>query len=227
MDGSKGLSGVRFAQATIEVRHEKAHRYWDDSGKLVAAIESRLPGVECQRLGPNGFEFTGAISSACFSSATFFWDRISVTATDPAAVSMPKRFAENAAEFIRLVCFGIGVSRFSRVGHRLWHYLPFENTAAASEWLEKRGVWSPGVACRDWGTQSNEQFRAQFVIDPDRSVVLRLGSASMTRPAPQPIFGVFVDADFFTTHPSSIDVLTFAKNNLRFLDQRLDSLLSE
>jgi hypothetical protein len=59
MAEEKGLNALRFAQAAIELRYEKTQRYWDESGKLIAAIEGRLPGIVCERLGPNATGWLG------------------------------------------------------------------------------------------------------------------------------------------------------------------------
>ena len=228
MAESRGLATYRFAQATVEIRYPKVHRYWDDSGKVIASLESRLHGLTCQRLGASGFEFTGA-GSLGVSSATFYWDKVVISYAEPGGAALPKRFTESAAEFWRLVAFGLGIERVGRVGHRLWYYVPFPDTTTAVAWLAEQQLWVPATeSLNEWGERSNEALRLQFRLADDRSVVLRLGTATMTSGATAPRSGVFVDTDFFTTRDGGpvgqLDLDAFMRSNVRFLDQRLASL---
>ena len=69
---------LRIGQAVLEVRYPKAHRYWDDCGKVISQIEEKLTGLVCQRLGPNGFEFEGKDPAAA-RRAVFYWNRLEIT----------------------------------------------------------------------------------------------------------------------------------------------------
>jgi hypothetical protein len=221
------LSAFRFTQATVEVRYQKAHRYWDDCGKVVEAIESRVHGLTCQRLGQNGFEFTGT-SAAGITSATFYWDKVVITCTDTEAATLPRRFAERSEEFWRIVASGLGITHVLRLGNRFWYLSPHETLAAARQALAGRDLWNPSQSFSGWGKPSNEALRIQFEIpERQRSVVVRLGSATLTETSSgTQRFGVVFDADFFK--PSSTekaipnpDVESFIKENLKFLNQNI------
>ena len=73
MGSHKRLLPAKHLQSVIEWRYPRAHRYWDDCGKLISAIEAAFPGLNCQGLGADGFTFAGP--AAGLVEAKFYWDK--------------------------------------------------------------------------------------------------------------------------------------------------------
>lgn len=214
------LSDLRFAQAVLEVRYPKAHKYWDDCGKAIETIEQRLPGLKCEALTDQGFRFSGAPERG-LSTAQFFWDKTTSTIVEVGAPAFPKKFAEGAAEFWRLVAQQLGVQNTTFVGNRFWYYVPFSSQGDGEDWLAQQQLWQFIGGDARLGSVLNEGLRLRTNIE-DRTVAVRLGTGQISAPAQKAAVGVILDVDFklLQSPPvSRLDAGAVVQRNIRLLEQ--------
>jgi hypothetical protein len=204
----------------LEVRYERAHRYWDDCGKLIEAVETRLPGLTCQKLDERGFQFTGT-DAAGVNAASFGWDRCTADHGPDVASS---KYADVAPEFTRLVFSGLSVKKIKRAGHRNKFILPKGSLEEAREWLARQEIW------RFSGNQAlGAPVAAGIVLRTrleDRGLRVEIDAVSIQRQG-RTIHAVMVDLDFWSGDPidaSRTDFTDFIKWNLRFSKQNLVSV---
>lgn len=220
----KSYDDFRFHHAVLEIRYPKAHRYWDDCGKLIEALETRMPGLECQRLDEQGFQFKGA-ETAGVMAASFYWDRVIVVQgrDNPFAT-----FADRAAEYWRIVARGLSIERTVRVGHRLWQYLPAASTSEAENWLNTKRLWQFSAAST-WGDAVTSGIVLRTVLGRENRAI-RLELSSVTIRESGEVFGVMADVDFnLLSAPSrtQLDPVDFMKWNHRFVKDNLANLFAE
>jgi hypothetical protein len=214
----------RFFQALIEIKYQKANKYWDASGQLIETIEQRLPGLKCEKLEENGFRFSGA--SAGITVAQFYWDKVVLiqSASDPAT-----RFLETAGEFFRLTSSALGVSKLERVGHRLWFYVPASREQAAAR-LKAVKLWTPTSHFGVWGNVLSEGSVLKTEHpDPKRTIRVELSVGELRGPSTPSVSGILVDIDFALPEPlagSAFDLQDFARWNAKFAKQHLAELFT-
>lgn len=216
---------LQFHEAVLEVRYPRAHKYWDDCGKLVSELETKLPGLACQRLDENGFQFQGHADIGV-SRASFYWDRVSMYQDLSSGLS---KFGETAEEFWRLVAFVLEIRKVSRLGHRLWHYLPTKTVAEAVNWLAKQKVWM--IRSGAWGIPVNSGVVLRTRIEPeDRNVRIEIDAAESKSQNKPTITGVLIDVDFsraVVMDTAKVDIREFIRRNHKLIEQSLAELLSE
>lgn len=223
-----GLAEMRFVQSVFEIRYPKAHKYWDESGKLVETLEQRLPGLRCLGLEQQGFRFSG-IPNRGLTNALFYWDKATVTVVEPGETHMPKTFASDAAEFVRLVGQQLSIQTLSFVGNRIWHVIPFPTANDAQQWLSRLRLWNFAGAGEALGAVDNEALRLRTRLD-DRMAVLRLGSGEIGTVGGAKVTGVIVDMDLQLTDPPQMGRLDgegILKKNARLGEQFVTAFFSQ
>jgi hypothetical protein len=203
-------------QSIVEWRYAKAHRYWDDCGKLVTTIEAAFQGLVCEKLGPNGFEFVGRSSG--IDAAVFYWERASITQSGQGDHDL----AAAAAQFWNLVSTGLGISSPpSRIGHRTWVLFHADSVRDAQRRLEaKQAHWSLGAMAKGWGTPLAPGTTVRTAMEPNgRRLRLTVDSGTIAPKSGPGQHGVIVDADIVCELPREIpsDVGEFVRSNISFL----------
>ncbi len=223
MKTPKDFRDFLAVRSIVEVRFPRAHKYWDDCGKLIETLETRVNGVTCAGLDAKGFNFVGS-DSCPILGARFFWDRVLIE--QQSGVS-PRKFLESAEEFWRLSALGLGVGHVAGVGHRLWYLLKSEDKKEAEDWLQAQRVWS-SVADLG-GTPSNDGvvLRAHLT---DRSLRLEIGVADVLIRQDRKLTGVLMDTDFTSRKKQPVDSLdldVFGNENLTWLKHRLHQVIQQ
>jgi hypothetical protein len=215
---------LRFFQGLIEVKYQKANKYWDVSGELIEAIEQRIAGLKCEKLEENGFRFSG--TSAGITAAQFYWDKVILiqSASDPAS-----KFLETAAEFFRLTSAALGISKLERAGHRLWFYVPASREQATAR-LKTVKLWTPNQHFAVWGEPLAEGsvLKTEYA-DPRRTIRAELSVGELRGPNIPTASGILVDIDFGFSEPpdaGNFDLREFARWNSKFAKQHLAELFS-
>lgn len=207
-------------RGVLELRHPKAHRYWDVSGQLISQIEEALPGLTCQSLEQGGFVFRGN-AAVGLSAATFFWNRASM---EPDFAALENRFDSAAERFWRLVQSGLGITTITRVGNRYGYLFP---TAAAEELVRGMRLWEANERLSPFGVPSSEGVALRFKM-AERPVRVRLEvDAGSTTVAGKEKEGVLLDIDFSMVEVSAadLDLGRFIRENQELVRTHLYRLL--
>jgi hypothetical protein len=221
-----GEQDFHFLQAVIEIKYPKAHRYWDKSGELISTIESRLPGLVCQKLTEHGFRFNGSDADGAVG-AVVYWGQASI---HQGRNTPRSKFIETAESFFRLLADQFEIQTVNRLGHRIWHYRKADSVSEASSWLLSQRLWryEPRMANR-WGEPRPHGIVLRSRLANDRLLRLELDTGELnTGPGRKP--GVLVDTDFSTDGDlpmRSLDVARFAQANHRFLRDNLPVLFED
>lgn len=218
MASSKRLPQPEHTQSTVEWRFARAHRYWDDCGKLIAAIEVEFPGLHCQALEENGFKFSGR--SRGISAAMFYWDKASVSQGDIGDAGLP-----NATEgYWPLVQQWLGVDAPIRIGHRTWMRFETNTVKDAARWLEGLALWRGGEwGANDLGTPQSAGVVLRTRIEPvGRRMRLEVNAGTVTVNGRER-HGVLVDVDLVVEAPDVMPTgaAEFIRWNLEFLRDRV------
>jgi hypothetical protein len=216
----------QIGQGVVEIRHPKAHRYWDDCGKLIAALERKLPGLVAQKLGPKGFEFDG-VEALGIAKAMFFWNRVEVTLAPQGAQS---KFIESAVVFWETVRDGLSVEAIARLGHRLWVHLPQASLSEAEELLKSLPLWGfSGDRLGGFGSPRNSGIVLRSKLTDGRDVRLQVDSATMKLQDAPASPGALFDLDFTAAVPVALtaDVGRFLQANYRFAKDNLPKLVED
>jgi hypothetical protein len=112
MSSKSRLPAPKVLQSLVEWTFPRAHRYWDDCGKLVAAIERSFSGLACQGLFQDGFRFVG--QSKGVTAALFYWEKANIAQVGRGDAGL----ADAARQFWPLVKEGLSVTSTKRIGHR-------------------------------------------------------------------------------------------------------------
>ena len=213
---------VKAIQSVVEWRYRKAHRYWDDCGKVVSAIEAAFPGCQCQKLGEHGFEFLGR--SHGIDIAHFFWDRASITQTDQGDAHLP----EAAERFWQLLVQGLEPGDPLRLGHRTWMMIEFDSIRQAAKHLESRKpliTLSDGV---DLGTLSAAGLVMKTALEPaGRQLRLSVDTGTLKfKHKAESREGVIIDADIFVEAPNPVPATPrqFIGENIELVNSRIVSM---
>jgi len=225
MRGRPASEDFRLLKCVLEVRYPKAHRYWDECGQLISALELRLPGLVCQRLAENGFQFTGTGASG-LSSAVFYWDR-AIAEHDSEVTSA--KFAERTSEFWSVVAQGLDIQETTRVGNRYWLFLRADSATEAESWLESKPFWRfTDNDSAPWG-QPLVTGSVLYARDQSAGVSSRIElGVGKVKAQNEEHVGVVVDVDFKLLTPptrAKLDVGSFLKKNERRLRDNLVSML--
>lgn len=216
----------RLHRSVLEVRYPKAHRYWDDCGKLIATLEQRLPGLTCARLSENGFQFEGTAETGV-SRAVFFWDR--AIAEHDSTISSSK-FIDKAAVFWLVVAQGLDVEATTRVGNRYWLRLPAGPGDQAKEWMASRSIWRLDDRLRSWGTPQQDSATLMTELRSENAGLRVQVGAGTIKDGDSEYAGVIVDADFHLLKAPSravFDPEAFMKKNHQFLKRNLLQLFTD
>lgn len=129
------LPEPKVLQSVVEWRYPRAHRYWDDCGKLIAKVERAFPGLVGQGLQPDGFSFEGI--SEGLTGAKFYWDKANVSQVERGDLGLP----DAAAKFWRIVTDGLTLAEPTRLGHRSWLIFETPSLEMAARWLDGFSLW--------------------------------------------------------------------------------------
>ena len=133
MPSRSRLPAPKRFQSVLEWQYPRAHRYWDDCGKLIATVERTFPGLLCQGLQQNGFHFVG--QSKGITAAHFYWDKASISQVDLGDGALSRA----ATLYWPLVQEGLGISTVTRLGHRTWLCYETDSVATALKFLDGLG----------------------------------------------------------------------------------------
>jgi hypothetical protein len=218
------LPAGKHVQSTVEWRYPTAHRYWDESGKLIAALESAFPTLKCQGLLQDGFRFEGL--GGVLTSAAFYWDKASITRS-----GIGQRGVSGAAEtFWALLADGLGVGEPTFVGHRTWLCFETEDPRAAAHWLDRLTLWQFG---NEKSAQLGHPRNAGSILRTDldeggRRLRVELNAGTITIQSTE-YKGVIADADVVVERPAAIptDFADYLDWNTQFLIDRLEPAIRD
>ncbi len=205
-------------QSVVEWRYARAHRYWDDCGKLVAAIEAEFPGLACEGLESQGFKFAG--KSRGVSGAGFYWDKASIGQVALGDASIP----DAAARFWPIVQAGLSILCPTRIGHRTWLLFPTDTPKEALCWLQGLAVWrfsSPEVSRLGSPQTTGAVLRTR--LEPGgRSMRVEFNAGTLSAGG-RDRHGVIIDVDVVVEAPSALpdDFADFVSWNLTFLRENV------
>ena len=192
------LPEPKILQSAVEWRFAKAHRYWDDCGKLVSRIEEAFPGLVCQKLAETGFVFEG--SSAGITSCFFYWDKAGLTRAGEGNAMLPAA----VETYWPLVRDGLGIERLTRVGHRSWLCFPTASPDEATRRLESVPVWQQTAAASSFGVPQAGGSVLRTKIEPNgRRLRLAVDAGTLTLHG-QLNHGIIVDADIGVEEPNDM-----------------------
>lgn len=221
--GSKNvrLPAPKHLQSVVECRYPRAHRYWDDCGKLIELIEGSFPGLVCQGLEPNGFRFEGLSSG--ITGVVFYWDRASLTQTGQGDASL----AGGAARFWDLVKQVLQPKTPTRIGHRTWMCYETERPAEADRWLRDHSLWTLDTGVADLGEPVLASTVIRTKLDAGRRVRFETGAGTMTikSKTTKEYHGVILDVDITVEPPTSDvadDLAEYIAWNINFLRNTVD-----
>jgi hypothetical protein len=222
MKARSRLPEAKVTQSVLEVRYPKAHRYWDDCGKLISAVETAFPGLTCQGLEADGFRFAG--NSSGLVAAKFFWDRANVqTAGRGEAV-----LAEAAGKFVALVQSGLSIVTLTRLGHRTWFIFPTDSLTQATKWLDGFTLWqfAPERVTELGHPMSNGSVLRTRLEPGGRRMRMEVNSGTISEKNYAEMSGVIVDIDIVSEIPDAVtfDVGPFVDNNRRFIRETVQGI---
>lgn len=213
------LPHAKHLQSVVEWRFDRAHRYWDDCGKLIAAVESEFPSLTCQGLQPDGFKFDGGTKA--ITSASFYWDKAVVSQVGAGDAHL----GEAAARFWTLIEAGLGVLSPKWVGHRTWLCFELPSPKDAAHFLESFPLWNFGLtSAGDLGVPQAGGSVLRTLIEPNGRKLRIETNAGTMQIGTVKHHGLIVDADIMTEPPAAIpeDFAAYIEANLRFLRENLE-----
>lgn len=208
------LSPGKHLQSVVEWRYERAHRYWDDCGKLVTVIENEFPGLRCNSLQEDGFKFAG--DSGGINGASFYWNKATISQIGLGDA----RLAGAVGRFWPLVQKGLSIPEPAWIGHRTWICFEMSSPKDALRWLDKFSLWEfvhLDVAAFGRPRAVGSVLRTE--VEPGgRRLRLETSAGTMALPN-QKHHGVIVDADIVVEESDQLpsDFREFVDWNLRFL----------
>lgn len=129
MPSKSRLPEPKRLQSIVEWQYPRAHRYWDDCGKLITAVESAFPGIVCQGLQADGFHFAGLSNGV--TGGLFYWDKSFIMQIGRGDAGL----SNAASVFWPLIQHGLGIQKINRLGHRTWLCYETANQQEALRWL--------------------------------------------------------------------------------------------
>jgi hypothetical protein len=208
-------------QSVVEWQFPRAHRYWDDCGKLIAAIEKEFPRLKCEGLRDDGFHFSGL--SKGITGALFFWDKAFVVQAGQGDAGL----AEASGQFWPLIETGLSVAAINRLGHRT--FLLYEASPRdALAWLENFRFVTLDRSDAErtaLGVPDAPGTVLRTKLEPGgRRLRLELNTGT-TRVERGDLHGVIVDIDIaVNTLDPPESVHDFIDSNIRFIRQRVEPL---
>ena len=208
------LPAPEHFQSVVEWRYARAHRYWDDCGKLIGAVEAEFPGLVCGGLQPEGFKFSGR--SKGMTAALFYWDKASISQVGQGDASVP----EAAARYWPIVRDVLGITGPTRVGHRTWMCFETDTPKHALRWLEGLAFWQfAGHEESALGTPQARGSVFRTTLEPGGRrvrVEIEVGTITINH---RERHGVIVNVDIVAEAPGLVpdDVAEFVRWNLGFL----------
>jgi len=207
--------------SVVEWRYARAHRYWDESGKLIRAVETEFPGLICKGLFEEGFKFEG--TSRGITTAVFYWDKALISQVDQGDSSFP----EAAARFWPIVRDGLGIAVPNRIGHRTWMCFGTDTTRVAVRWLEQLTLWQfTGQEMDALGRPQALGSVIRTQLEPGgRRVRLEVEVGTVTI-ARRERHGVIVNVDVVAEPPGVVpdDVADFVRSNTSFLREHVSPI---
>jgi hypothetical protein len=216
------LERPRRLHTVVEWRYPKAHRYWDDCGKLITEVESAFPGLKAQSLGSDGFKFTG--DERGITSANFYWEKAAIEQDGGQGDSW---IGEAADLFWELVKDGLNISEVNRIGHRTFSLFETERPAVANRYLEERSIWHFSPSSEALGTPISAGAVLRTVL-PDSLRRLRLELQAGTMKARERSYhGVIADTDIVIEKPAAIPTTfrDFVEDNQTLIRESIDPIL--
>lgn len=213
------------AMGILEIRYPRAHAYWDRSGSLIAAIETAMPSLTCERLGPNGFEFKGA-EGCGVQSAVFYWDRVILNQEADGSFGP---FEALAVGVWSKVSEAFDLQELTRVGNRYGYLFPTESSAAADHLLnECHAMWSLGDALGAFGAPDAKGVALRTSLRQDnRRIRLEIATGDQSVRGKKRS-GVTLDIDFSLADTPSVralDLPEVLRWNHRFVKANLHNVL--
>lgn len=209
--------------SVVEWRFPKAHRYWDDCGKVITAVEGAFPGLSAVALEQDGFKLAG--QSRGITNANFYWDKAAVEqigGTSDAAV------ADAAAAFWDVVSDGLAIREVKRLGHRTFSLFETENPRTAQHLVESLSVWEFSEPIAGLGNPISNGVTLRTILpDGVRRLRLNIAAGTMTikgREYP----GVVLDSDFFVEMPQTLtseELREFVRTNQSMIREHIDPIL--
>lgn len=218
------LPAPKHLQSIIELRYPRAHRYWDDCGKLIELVETAFPGLVCQGLEQHGFRFEGL--SGGITGVVFYWDRASLTQTGQGDAGL----ARGAARFWELVREVLQPKPPTRIGHRTWMCYETDRTAEADRWLREHSLWTLDEGAAGLGQPFLGATVIRTKLDAGgRRVRFETNSGTMTvkGDTTRNYHGVILDVDITVENPESEvadDLAEYISWNLSFLRTTVDPI---
>ena len=207
-------------QSVVEWQFPRAHRYWDDCGKLITALETSFPGLTCQGLQPDGFRFTGL--SRGITNALFYWDKANISQVGRGDVGV----AEAAGLFWPVIKQGLGVSTVARLGHRTWLCYETARLTDAVRWLDS---FKFVAIVRDGGDALGTPDAGGSVIrtklvEGGRKLRLEVNAGKLNIDRRE-MHGVIVDVDIVLEPPlDSHEPGEFVAWNVRFIRESIEPM---
>jgi hypothetical protein len=220
MASKERLPEPKRVQSVVEWQYPRAHTYWDDCGKLIAAVENAFPGLTCQGLQPDGFHFVGL--SKGITGAIFYWDKASITQAGRGDAGL----AVAAGLFWPLVQQRLVVNRVNRLGHRTWLCYERASVTDGIRWLDGFKFVTPAVDGADaLGTPTalGSVLRTKLEVGGRR---LRLeanaGTAVIDK---KETHGVLIDVDLVIEPPDpTFESAEFVAWNVGFVRNTIDPM---
>lgn len=216
MGSHKRLPPAKHLQSVIEWRYPRAHRYWDDCGKLISAVEAAFPGLKCQGLGADGFTFAGP--SAGLVEAKFYWDKARLVVVGQGQGQLP----EASRRFWGVIADGLSIETRSFLGHRSFLCCELASVKEAVRWLDNQPpLWTfASTEGPRLGTPqtAGSVLRTQ-IADGERRLRLDIQPGTISIKGEGDHHGIILDADIVVQAPNALpqDVGDFVSWNLEFI----------
>ena len=219
MPSKSRLPQPQYLQSIVEWRYERSHRYWDDCGKLIGAIERAFHGLKCDRLDADGFKFVG--ESRGLVSASFYWDKSTAVQASSDIATLP----DASESYWNTIREGLSVDAPNWVGHRTWILYETATLADALTWLDNFGLWDfGGRSGLGLGVPRNAGSVLRTQLENDgRRIRLGMDGGTINRKGREQ-FGVLVDVDIVVQPPVKIPTSfrDFVASNVRFLREKVE-----
>ena len=215
---------AKHLQSVVEWKYERAHRYWDDCGKLISAIESAFPGLRCQGLEPDGFGFVG--KSGGLTAAKFYWDKATITQVNLGDTGLP----DAAAKFWPLVREVLQIGATTFLGHRTWMVYETDSVKDAVRSIDSLRLWqllTPNAQGFGAPLAGGSVLRTQ--LEPGgRRLRLSVDAGTMAVDG-KAHHGLIGDVDFVLQEPARVPVepeaiKEFIEWNLQFMRESVQPL---
>lgn len=212
----------KVLQSIVEWSFPRAHRYWDDCGKLITAIEGTFPNLVCQGLQPDGFHFAGL--SRGITAALFYWEKANVAQTGRGDAAL----SDAARQFWPVVMDGLGIVRTTRLGHR--SFLCYETSSPEeavrfAEGLTLVELTGEKLSVLGAPVVAGTVIRTQLEVG-GRRMRLEINPGTMAIDG-KPHHGLLVDVDISLDAAwadTSCDVAEFVAWNVQFLRESIGPL---